>query len=1284
MLDCDGNCSDADFIGDDLCDDGSFFPENFNCEEFGFDGGDCVEDTDPPDTDIVVCNDLDAEPNDSPAEAANFPTLVADGPAESVSGTVFGEFFVGDIDTWALTIPAGCTLTVDLDFDETVDDLGLFLVDASEFILVSSDGITDEQVTFENTGSTPLDAFAQVGAFDAECADYTLSASLDCPSDTDLPDTDLACVQVDTELNDTLGLALDGNPPATDGTPASFDGTVFGVEYDGDNDVYAVFVPANCSVSGFLQFDDGVDDLDLFLLNGSGTTEDSSTNVSGSEFIDFANDTGADAEFFFAVQAWDAVCANYTLEIAVDCSVDTDVCVQLDTEPNDEPATATPLGEFATDGTPTVVEGTSEGIEYVGDLDWYSLSIPAGCTLDVTLDFDAPAQDLDIALRNTSGALITGSASETTTESLTFSNSGAADIPALLSVQPWSAECADYTLSASLDCPSDTDLPDTDVACIQLDTEPNNQPGLAIPVTTSDLVGTPTVLEGTGSGVDYEGDPDWYIVDVPVGCTLDVTLDFDETTQNLDLGLWTINTELIATSLSPDSDEAITFANPVDFDISLYVSVEPFLAECADYEIAFSIDCTADTDVVDTDACPDGEVLDCNGSCASTVFLGDGTCDDGSEFPEDFDCETFGFDQGDCIADTDPVDTDACVELDTEPNDTIATAQPVTVTPDAGPVALTGTAGIGGTGAAYGDRDHWSVEVPAGCSINATLSGYDGDMDLRVFNDGGTVISDASEFGDPTETAGGTNTTADTLTVFVFAASWDTPDCANYDLAVEVTCTPVDTDTDVIVDTDTDVIVDTDTDVIDTDVTLASLNDAAPGEVVLSEVMPNPAGCDDNQAEYVELFNASDRAFNLEGGTLADNGGSVTFPAFTLEPGNYYVIARNLTGFTTCYGLTADIGWTRDLGNSGDTVTLSAPDATGLDGYSYGSSDDVSGQAFIRGGDVGDWCYAAGEIGTSGNLGSPGSTNGDCFVDTVACAAPFATDPADGDGGVAPTASFVALFDDPIAADQTATLTGPGGAVAASAVAVDGGFTLEVTPNSALSPSTTYTLTITDPCDGATAVTFTTAGDPDAVGGGNLVDRAWSIDTTSATVAQPAALEDTILPLLSGLDDRIAVGITNWSPDTLQVDAMIGATQDVPKDPTQQDVCVPTDDFPAVDFSSDPAIAVALDNATEGVDRVLLEGTFGGTPDAPTLAEVDLTVWVTQSFVAQEANILPFLVCLIGCETCPAAGSGNCVKVVLDNITGVELPSALAAISEADVLADTASCPAGVEELVAL
>ncbi|MGC6493993.1 MAG: MopE-related protein [Myxococcota bacterium] len=49
-----------------------------------------------------------------------------------------------------------------------------------------------------------------------------------------------------------------------------------------------------------------------------------------------------------------------------------------------------------------------------------------------------------------------------------------------------------------------------------------------------------------------------------------------------------------------------------------------------------------------TPTCPAGEELDCDGNCQPSNYIGDGFCDDGVNYPSNFNCAQFNFDDGDC------------------------------------------------------------------------------------------------------------------------------------------------------------------------------------------------------------------------------------------------------------------------------------------------------------------------------------------------------------------------------------------------------------------------------------------------------------------------------------------------------------------------------------------------------------------------------------------------------------------------------------------------------------
>jgi hypothetical protein len=50
----------------------------------------------------------------------------------------------------------------------------------------------------------------------------------------------------------------------------------------------------------------------------------------------------------------------------------------------------------------------------------------------------------------------------------------------------------------------------------------------------------------------------------------------------------------------------------------------------------------------DAGSCDPGYVEDCNDFCSAIDYIGDGFCDDGTQYTEDFDCAEFDYDGGDC------------------------------------------------------------------------------------------------------------------------------------------------------------------------------------------------------------------------------------------------------------------------------------------------------------------------------------------------------------------------------------------------------------------------------------------------------------------------------------------------------------------------------------------------------------------------------------------------------------------------------------------------------------
>ncbi|MCC6625481.1 MAG: lamin tail domain-containing protein [Deltaproteobacteria bacterium] len=163
----------------------------------------------------------------------------------------------------------------------------------------------------------------------------------------------------------------------------------------------------------------------------------------------------------------------------------------------------------------------------------------------------------------------------------------------------------------------------------------------------------------------------------------------------------------------------------------------------------------------------------------------------------------------------------------------------------------------------------------------------------------------------------------------------------------------------------------------------------AAGDLVISEIMKNPTLPGD-QSEWLELYNASTRALELDGCTLSDDGGeSWTVPNVDLfvPAGGYLVLGRSADAGDNG-GFEPDIVWDElVLANTADEVivtcggvvidrlawTMDWPKQTGramsLDPVHL---DDLENDAITS------WCDAPSGYGDKTNAGSPRRQNPDC------------------------------------------------------------------------------------------------------------------------------------------------------------------------------------------------------------------------------------------------------------------------------------------------------------------
>ncbi|MGA4578708.1 lamin tail domain-containing protein [Limisphaera sp. VF-2] len=110
--------------------------------------------------------------------------------------------------------------------------------------------------------------------------------------------------------------------------------------------------------------------------------------------------------------------------------------------------------------------------------------------------------------------------------------------------------------------------------------------------------------------------------------------------------------------------------------------------------------------------------------------------------------------------------------------------------------------------------------------------------------------------------------------------------------------------------------------------------------VVFHEIHFHPAS-EDVREEFIELYNAGNEPVNLAGWRLT-RGVEFTFPAVTLPPGGFCVVAADLATFSSLYpDVTNVVGnWTGRLSNSRDTLQL--VDARGelVDAVTYADEGD--------------------------------------------------------------------------------------------------------------------------------------------------------------------------------------------------------------------------------------------------------------------------------------------------------------------------------------------------------
>ncbi len=168
---------------------------------------------------------------------------------------------------------------------------------------------------------------------------------------------------------------------------------------------------------------------------------------------------------------------------------------------------------------------------------------------------------------------------------------------------------------------------------------------------------------------------------------------------------------------------------------------------------------------------------------------------------------------------------------------------------------------------------------------------------------------------------------------------------------------------------------------------------AAPGDLIVSEIMKDPNMVPDNQGEWFELYNSTSTTVDLMGVVAQTSSGSFTVgSSLAVAPGDYLVFARNGNAGTNG-GVTVDYvyGSALSLDNGADnleirdslgaTMALITYDMGGewVDPVGASMSLDMFGFDPGWNNDPLFWCASTSAYGM-GDLGTPGTANDMCFM----------------------------------------------------------------------------------------------------------------------------------------------------------------------------------------------------------------------------------------------------------------------------------------------------------------
>ena len=161
---------------------------------------------------------------------------------------------------------------------------------------------------------------------------------------------------------------------------------------------------------------------------------------------------------------------------------------------------------------------------------------------------------------------------------------------------------------------------------------------------------------------------------------------------------------------------------------------------------------------------------------------------------------------------------------------------------------------------------------------------------------------------------------------------------------------------------------------------------ADPNDIIITEIMPDPAAVDDTEGEWFEVYNTTDSPINLNGWILHDNNGTQIIAGDNIIASHdYFVFCCNETlatngGVPTDYEYSDVYPGGLQLANAGDVVKICTPGDVIIDSVQYTSSWPYGAGYSMQLKDVTypndddtSWCAAQSAwTGSAGDNGTPG------------------------------------------------------------------------------------------------------------------------------------------------------------------------------------------------------------------------------------------------------------------------------------------------------------------------